>query len=1429
MAGEQLVTTIRLDGTGRYLTEMARVEGAHVKYGRTVEQQNGTAARGLRAFENAAVGVAAVTAGLGAASLKSAIDFETAFTGVTKTVDGTVEQLDQIRTGLLDLSETPRGTAEELSAIAEAAGQLGIATDNVLGFTETMADLGQTTNLSAEQAATTLARFANITGTAQSDFDRLGSTIVALGNNFATTESEISDMAIRVAGAGTAVGLSADEILSLSAALSSVGIQAEAGGTAISQVLFEINTAVEKGADGLAGFAELAGTSADEFARAWEADPAAALDSVILGIGRLSEDGGNLSTTLDSLGLSGIRVQQALIAAGNAGSLTAEAFSTGADAFRENSALAEEASKRYETTEARLQALAGTARRALIDVGTERLPDLLGLLEDNSERLPEILENLADAGVNLIEAFAQGLPVIETLARLLAAIPPDVLTLISLFGIASKAVRAFGVASASVTGGTTASAAAGGPLGIALAAAAAITFAGVTSSLDRMGAQARDTQTAVNDLGAQLRDILSGQANEFTFSGLTEAPAIEFKNPASDGAFSSATNAFAPFLTAKDNIEDLTTTFQALRGEYQLTETELARAGISQQQFAEAALEGGDALDEIADRLDRNADFWGAWGDNARDAATDAGDAIRTETNAALDEMVAQGAIAEGALNRIRQSTRETRTELGLGTEFVTDPDTGLTTERVVRTEIEVLGEENLTRVVELTAQYTQAADFAAQAAERLGVAAELVPTATSVSVGVDGLVDVENLTDLLFDLSFNGDRLNLGGLPTDLQAATLEAGALSTKVDDTLAAATSLANAFRNNPDLSFLEAERLAADTLGISVADLRTQVPSLHGALFDTFGAGTSGKIDSTALSTQGLVEAFAEAEERVATFEGAMALADEATAQAESSFAGLGYSAATVTLALQDAADADGALGQSLFNTLTQARQGELAYGLLTGQMGLVADTANELGLTEQELANIQAGLADSIKATADAYKASIPTLAEALGTLKAGLGEGAEASLGAFLESAAQQQQDAFAFTGNIGALQAKGRDDLAAAIVELAESDPLQAATFAASAVAASDEVAAGYERAIEQVRVGEEVLAGVRDTQATQLTLTNQEVLAGLESDGGETAARLAELWGVTVEDINRIIGTIGDTDTIVTLDVEGEEAVQQAAADAAFALAGIDKAQAVAQLQADPEAFDRELGGALLRIAGFNEEEAQSVLDADDETFQLAIARAFVQLGIWDQSSADAFILAQIPPGNLQAVENSLAFLARTRTAEIVVNYSTGNKSARAQDSRFGIFKADGGIVDYYSAGGVREHHTAQIAPAGAWRIWAEPETGGEAYIPMGLPKRARSKAILDQVANLFGYQLISDAELRLLEARRQARWFAQGGITGPPPPRATPAMTGPPTVVSNSSSTRNETLAGAQVTVQTPNPQAFAEWLDRRARQNTMIGLT
>lgn len=165
------------------------------------------------------------------------MDFETAFASVRKTVDASDETYAELEETLWDMSEVMPQTAVDLAGLMAAAGQLGVDTDNLAQFTKVVANLGVATNLTAEDAATLLAQYANITQMPLEDIERLGSVIVALGNNMATTEADITALAQRLASTGSLVGLSDAKIMGLSAAMASLGVEAEAGGTAMSKTL----------------------------------------------------------------------------------------------------------------------------------------------------------------------------------------------------------------------------------------------------------------------------------------------------------------------------------------------------------------------------------------------------------------------------------------------------------------------------------------------------------------------------------------------------------------------------------------------------------------------------------------------------------------------------------------------------------------------------------------------------------------------------------------------------------------------------------------------------------------------------------------------------------------------------------------------------------------------------------------------------------------------------------------------------------------------------------------------------------------------------------------------------------------------------------------------------------------------------------------
>ena len=364
--------------------------------------------------------------GLGTASVKAASDFESAFTGVRKTVDATEEDYARLSDGILEMSERMPTAATEIAGVMEVAGQLGVrGVENLLGFTETMVMLGDTTNLTAADAATSLARVMNIMGTSEGDVSKFGSTIVALGNNYATTESEIVAMTNRLAAGAKLAGFTEAETMALATAMSSVGIEAEAGGTAMTQTFNAIEKAVAKGGENLDAFASVAGMTAGEFADAWETAPAQALQSFITGLGQLDENGGNTVLTLDELGLTGIRQSNMLKSLGSASELLGDALDTANVAWGENSALTDEAEQRYATFASQLSMFLNTLKIVAIQFGEIILPYLqqfIDWVKQGLEWFSELDEDAKNMIVTIAAIAAAAGPLLTIVGNLISGV-----------------------------------------------------------------------------------------------------------------------------------------------------------------------------------------------------------------------------------------------------------------------------------------------------------------------------------------------------------------------------------------------------------------------------------------------------------------------------------------------------------------------------------------------------------------------------------------------------------------------------------------------------------------------------------------------------------------------------------------------------------------------------------------------------------------------------------------------------------------------------------------------------------------------------------------------------------------------------------------------------------------------------------------------
>lgn len=323
---------------------------------------------------------------------KASMVFQSAMTGVAKTTDLTDKELAAMAKEIKQLSTDIPVVPTELARIAEAAGQLGIAQDSLMDFSEVMANLGVATNLTSDQAATSLAKFANVVKMSANDYERLGSTIVDLGNKSASTESEIVEMATRLASTGSLIGLSEPEIMAVSTSLSSLGIEAEAGGSAISKLLKEFEVMVATGAPGLADFAKVAGMSAKEFAGAWGENSVEALSKFIDGLGRIDSQGGSTVATLEKLGITEIRMSNAVLALASSGGILTDNLRTANKAWEENTALAAEAERRYADTQSKLTMMQNAYNNLKVAVGDNYNPALAELYELNTNVLVTVAD-----------------------------------------------------------------------------------------------------------------------------------------------------------------------------------------------------------------------------------------------------------------------------------------------------------------------------------------------------------------------------------------------------------------------------------------------------------------------------------------------------------------------------------------------------------------------------------------------------------------------------------------------------------------------------------------------------------------------------------------------------------------------------------------------------------------------------------------------------------------------------------------------------------------------------------------------------------------------------------------------------------------------------------------------------------------------------
>ncbi|MET1239030.1 phage tail tape measure protein, partial [Enterococcus faecalis] len=301
--------------------------------------------------------------------------------------------------------------------------------------------------------------------------------------------SEITEMGLRLAGAGKQIGMTEGDIVGFAAALSSVGIEAEAGGSAFSRLMVQMQLATETGVEAFAplkqavaeqgvswesfvhavnwggkeltavskqmgiptselkkmykeaskasgsleDFANVTGRTSEEFAQLFKSNPSQALIEFIQGLKDSEKHGISAIKVLDDMGITEVRLRDSLLRAANASDVFEGAVKRGNEAFNENTALAEEAGKRYGTTESQLKILRGQLNDVAITFGGP----LVAALNSAISAAKPMIEALA----NMAEAFASADPKTQEFILKMAALAASAGPVLKVFG---KMTRFFG-------------------------------------------------------------------------------------------------------------------------------------------------------------------------------------------------------------------------------------------------------------------------------------------------------------------------------------------------------------------------------------------------------------------------------------------------------------------------------------------------------------------------------------------------------------------------------------------------------------------------------------------------------------------------------------------------------------------------------------------------------------------------------------------------------------------------------------------------------------------------------------------------------------------------------------------------------------------------------------------------------------------------
>jgi TP901 family phage tail tape measure protein len=253
------------------------------------EMQVGRADHALEQMQ-AGMGIAAVGTAIiapFALATNAAMGFESAFADVKKVVGDelSVPGLKALKDDLLDLTDIIPRDASELTQIAAAAGQAGIAVNELTEFTADAAEVAVAFDIGNEASGQGLAVLRNNYKLNQGEVMLLTDAMNDLSNGMASSAADILNVTNRVSGLAAQSSLSGQEVAALASAMLSAGAAPEVVSTGLNAMLSKLGAATT-GGKVFQNQLEALGFSAKTMQHAIQTDATGAIRDLLVAVNR---------------------------------------------------------------------------------------------------------------------------------------------------------------------------------------------------------------------------------------------------------------------------------------------------------------------------------------------------------------------------------------------------------------------------------------------------------------------------------------------------------------------------------------------------------------------------------------------------------------------------------------------------------------------------------------------------------------------------------------------------------------------------------------------------------------------------------------------------------------------------------------------------------------------------------------------------------------------------------------------------------------------------------------------------------------------------------------------------------------------------------------------------------------------------------------